>query len=190
MNDRDCDNCAHHSEGGCSVWECSFAQKDDTISRQAAIDALHMHLMYRMGTDSNKKRLDDWINGLPSAQPNLQPTCNQLATDCISRQAAIDTSLEFFVEFLGGAFDENLQKKLIERINALPPAQPEQHWIPCSERLPEKDEQVFVYLFDDSPYIAWICGGRWHTEEFTLDKDEEPVAWMPLPALYEERWEE
>ena len=41
----------------------------DLISRQAAIDALHMHLMYRMGTDSNKKRLDDWINSLPSAQP-------------------------------------------------------------------------------------------------------------------------
>ena len=43
----------------------------DLISRQAAIDALHMHLMYRMGTDSNKKRLDDWINGLPSAQPEI-----------------------------------------------------------------------------------------------------------------------
>ena len=42
---------------------------DDLISRQAAIDALHMHLMYRMGTDSNKKRLDEWINNLPSAQP-------------------------------------------------------------------------------------------------------------------------
>ena len=41
----------------------------DLIERQAAIDALHMHLMYRMGTDSNKKRLDDWINGVPSAQP-------------------------------------------------------------------------------------------------------------------------
>ena len=26
----------------------------------------------------------------PSAQPNLQPTCNQFATDCISRQAAIN----------------------------------------------------------------------------------------------------
>jgi len=46
----------------------------DLIYRQAAIDALHMHLMYRMGTDSNKKRLDDWINGLPSAQPE-QRTC-------------------------------------------------------------------------------------------------------------------
>ena len=44
---------------------------DDLISRQAAIDALHMHLMYRMGTDSNKKRLDDWINSLPSAQPEI-----------------------------------------------------------------------------------------------------------------------
>ena len=43
----------------------------DLISRQAAIDALHMHLMYRMGTDSNKKRLDEWINNLPSVQPEI-----------------------------------------------------------------------------------------------------------------------
>ena len=45
----------------------------DLISRAQAIDALHMHLMYRMGTDSNKKRLDDWINGVPSVQP--ERTC-------------------------------------------------------------------------------------------------------------------
>ena len=44
---------------------------DDLISRQAAIEALHMHLMYRMGTDSNKKRLDEWINNLPPAQPDI-----------------------------------------------------------------------------------------------------------------------
>ena len=44
---------------------------DDTISRKCAIDALHMHLMYRMGTDSNKKRLDEWINNLPSVQPEI-----------------------------------------------------------------------------------------------------------------------
>ena len=52
-------------ESDTEITRCS----DDTISRQAAIDALHMHLMYRMGTDSNKKRLDEWINNLPSAQP-------------------------------------------------------------------------------------------------------------------------
>ena len=44
---------------------------NDYISRQAAIEALHMHLMYRMGTDSNKKRLDEWINNLPSVQPEI-----------------------------------------------------------------------------------------------------------------------
>ena len=47
--------------------------ENDLISRQAAIDALHMHLMYRMGTDSNKKRLDEWINNLPSTQPTIKP---------------------------------------------------------------------------------------------------------------------
>jgi len=41
------------------------------IDRQAAIDALHMHLMYRMSTESNKQRLDAWINNLPSAQPEI-----------------------------------------------------------------------------------------------------------------------
>jgi hypothetical protein len=51
-------------ESDTEITRCS----NDTISRQAAIDALHMNLMYRMGTDSNKKRLDEWINNLPSAQ--------------------------------------------------------------------------------------------------------------------------
>jgi len=50
----------------------------DLISRRAAIDALHMHLMYRMGTDSNKKRLDEWINNLPSAQPEQRYTEEEL----------------------------------------------------------------------------------------------------------------
>jgi len=50
----------------------------DLISRQAAIDALHMHLMYRMGTDSNKKRLDDWINSLPSAEPDMSEYSDKL----------------------------------------------------------------------------------------------------------------
>lgn len=50
----------------------------DLISRQEAIDALHMHLMYRMGTDSNKERLDEWINSLPSAQPEQRYTEEEL----------------------------------------------------------------------------------------------------------------
>lgn len=48
-----------------------------------------------------------------------------MSDDSISRQAATQTVLEFIVEYLGGAFDEDLQKKLTERMNALPSAQPQ-----------------------------------------------------------------
>ncbi len=58
-------------------------------------------------------------------------------------------------------------------------------FIPCEERLPKRDESVFVYLFKDSPYIAWYDGFYWCTDDFTVDKDEEPLAWMPLPKPYE-----
>lgn len=44
--------------------------------------------------------------------------------DSVSRQEAIKTALEYIVEYLGGAFDEDFQKKLMERMNALPSAQP------------------------------------------------------------------
>ena len=59
-------------------------------------------------------------------------------------------------------------------------------WIPCSERLPEDDTEVLVYLFENnrSPYIAWLSDGRWYTEYFEVERENEPVAWMPLPEPY------
>lgn len=57
------------------------------------------------------------------------------------------------------------------------------NWIPCSVRLPEDDTEVLVYLFENnkSPYIAWLSDGRWYTEYFEVEQEDEPVAWMPLP---------
>lgn len=52
--------------------------------------------------------------------------------DLISKQDAVNTSLEFFVEFLGGALHENAQKELITRFQRLPSAHPElDEW--CTE---------------------------------------------------------
>ena len=45
-----------------------------------------------------------------------------MKNELISRQAAITTSLEFIVEYLGGAFDENSQKELMARLQRLPSA--------------------------------------------------------------------
>ena len=55
-------------------------------------------------------------------------------------------------------------------------------WIPVAEMLPEPDVPVLVYLFRDSPYIAWIDeDGEWETEEFIVDKEYQPEFWFPLP---------
>ena len=61
--------------------------------------------------------------------------------DLISRQDAINTVLEFFVEFLGGAFHEDDQKILMKRMNELPDAETE----PISE---EYARAVFAWLLD------------------------------------------
>ena len=78
---------------------------DDTISRQAAIDAMENTDWYHINKDGQLthganssedeplyKAEDVYkvLNDMPSVPPNLQPTCNNLATDAISRQAAID----------------------------------------------------------------------------------------------------
>ena len=122
----------------------------DLISRQAAIDTdgLDEEIRCEMcknpmhtdrGCDGNCKYdeklyerimqiLDERIKPLPSAQPYLQPTCNQLATDTISRQAAIDAIGEKPFARTGGEYEQGLQNQWqrdTDRIKILPSAQPE-----------------------------------------------------------------
>ena len=71
---------------------------------------------------------------------------------------------------------DDLSRMLDELIEAQP------RWIPCSEMLPEDCTEVFVYLFDNScPHIAWIKDTHWYTEDFEIERENEPIAWMPLP---------
>ena len=78
---------------------------------------------------------------LLSEQQDLQPTCNQLATDCIRRQAAIDAlwgerekldaymdkclKTELFALRLGTKVERNRIEEDIEIIKELPSAQPD-----------------------------------------------------------------
>ena len=86
-----------------------------------------------------------------------------------------------------------------EIIKALPPAPPEQRWIPVSERLPELDEdgysQKVLACFgnysgcDILEYRATEGIGKWYIG----DMDDSPedigimvLAWMTLPEPYKE----
>lgn len=58
-----------------------------------------------------------------------------------------------------------------------------QKWIPCSDRMPEKHEEVLAY----SPYwgkiVVAMWGGEFWLEQWTDDdlEQSEITHWMPLP---------
>lgn len=56
--------------------------------------------------------------------------------------------------------------------------QPEPQWIPCSERLPEKNGDYLCSLGDDEHSIEVDTFAEDHFEIYNV------IAWMPLPEPY------
>ena len=89
-------------------------------------------------------------------------------------------------------------------INMQPTIEPEQRWIPCSERLPEEDVEVLItYRYkegegdtshadiDITTYGQMYFGGNkvenhkhWRQPFEYFESNYEVVAWMPLPEPY------
>ena len=123
-------------------------------------------------------------------------------SDLISRQDAIDVldvlCQEHRYKIPGNAetysqYNEAWQDALDRAegaIGNLPSAEPEPHWIPCSERLPKDKEPVLVTVkwFDGVTRMqrdAHFKGG-WLSD----CDDSQVIAWMPLPEPYKEDTDE
>ena len=116
--------------------------------------------------------------------------------DTISRQAAIDAIQKLNIPEDMCVFE--IISHIEIEIATLPSAQPEQRWIPCSERLPERGEDVLVTRDydgrkDNNKSCRYVevasCYGEddditWSSfsDEYKMHpKNHYVVAWMPLP---------
>lgn len=79
MTDRDCANCKHHTEDGCSSWDCEYETKD-LISRADAIEAVKETKPIvrsternwgKMITEQHSKELVKALKALPSAEAEV-----------------------------------------------------------------------------------------------------------------------
>ena len=126
-------------------------------------------------------------------------------SDLISRQAAIDALGERPMVWVESDYELGARNQYDADVLALetvPSAQPEQRWIPCSERLPEEYGEFLVTMtekakakdlgFDiDETYIRKM---RYNSNGWQLPRHipswineavkDEVLAWMPLPEPY------
>lgn len=140
-----------------------------------------------------------------------------MKNDVIYRQAAIDElkRISFSHWFECGEYlSEDTREieiinssKALEVIEALPPAQPEQRWIPCGERLPIGSDVVLLSLppsidaNGDELVGGVICGhyigGKselWGISDgstfgyglVSIRYGTNPTHWMPMPEPYRE----
>ena len=161
-------------------------ETEDAVSYVTSVDAESLNL----AIEALKKQTEHSQN-TPQKQPDLETfgvKTGETCADAISRRVAIDEirKCRFVVD-------------AIEKIIGLPPAQPEQRWIPVSERLPE-DEYVLI-----SKIPTKISGNKWSVaiairtadprsrkiqwrdSGFGVIQDDKVLAWMPLPEPYLER---
>lgn len=91
-----------------------------------------------------------------------------MSKDTIYKQAAIDA-----------VWESTNQYDAERRIKALPPA-----WIPVSERLPEKHDEVLVTARGEVS-IAWMyLDEKWRSNDMPEPMFKDIIAWMPLPEAY------
>ena len=126
-------------------------------------------------------------------------------SDTISRKAAIDAILAVTGNSSVRELYEHVQEHelsdmwsggvnaAIDIIIAVPSAQPERRWIPCSERMPKKNGFYLCTTKDCITILEFIEGNPHYHEEPSFVSDvlgkcnSYVVAWMPLPEPYAER---
>ena len=152
----------------------------------------------------------DWFDerDIPILEAAIKAMKMEPCEDCISRQDVLN-EIEIvcfsktWAKFRADYGSNGTRDYIINYIKQLPPVQPEQRWIPTSERLPESDcetvlvtgkmkyasEKEYEY-FVDCAFVGSIHGTPDNFSPFDFEtwndwyegQDEYYIlAWMPLP---------
>ena len=157
---------------------------DDAISRQGVLKLLSTMPPEEAIT---KAMLIQNVKYMSAAQPEkrTEERTEKHACDCISRQAAIDAIRKGYPDAINSDYKDGLRiatDRAIYHVEQLPLVTPEQQWIPCSTRLPEKPN---VYTVTDSKgdVVRFVFTGTDSSREYWKRCAK---AWMPLPTPYRE----
>lgn len=113
--------------------------------------------------------------------------------DAVSRQAVLDI-VKFEENWLFDAKSNNADTDIAfsgirAQVAKLSPVTPTQKWIPCSDRLPENDEDMLI-TNGIGINIGWndTDDHKWRLrDDYIMDS---VIAWMPLPEKYKAEMEE
>lgn len=186
---------------------------DDLISRQAAIDEIEYELeMINSALDfitlnfsareglrqrrGEAKEILNFIQQLPAAQPEIT---DDQAIKHLQESGWMQNHDKQIYEM---GLREQLADDSDSYDSLLPSAQPEQRWIPVTERLPDEElftgagkqfsDHVIMTVYnktDDETFIdyGYTIDGEWisDTTECHIPNWWKVIAWMPLPEPYE-----
>ena len=105
--------------------------------------------------------------------------------DTISREKAIATV--FRMHDSCDTYDiTDYRDMMVEALNVLPSAQPEQRWIPTSKKLPEYDKPVLLSTAWGKTEIGFWTQRGWMIVVRSYRELEKGAvdAWMPLPEVW------
>lgn len=137
-------------------------------------------------------------------QQNIHDTCKKCVEfsefeqqpyeDCISRKAVMEYIKAHIQEIISesgkdlNSHTNTVLRAILMGVEVTPSVQPKTGWIPCSERLPEKNIEVLVTTKWDNITIGeMLSDNDWLIYEGTTYADNDDIkAWMPLPQSYKE----
>ena len=75
-------------------------------------------------------------------------------------------------------------------LNDMPTIQPEPHWIPCSERLPEERKNVLCCFWNGENTKIIVSQRADYNYWSWVGRTGDMIAWMPLPSPYHPKEDE